>query len=70
MKHQWAILLDEFELKSKTHLTSKTQQGPGQSRGLDPLFSCCPSELPSATGRQNDRLTLRKQFLAQISFAV
>lgn len=71
MKLQWPILLDEFDAKSKELRRSNTQkrQGPSDAGALI-VYSIVIFELPSATARQNDRLTLRKQFLAKVAFAV
>jgi hypothetical protein len=70
MKYQWAILLVEFDTKSKTHLCDVKHDKAPASAGASIVYSVVNFELPSATARQNDRFTLRKQFLTKVPFAV
>lgn len=56
----------EFE---RVNFDIKHDKAPAGAGALLRLFNCI-DELPSATGRQNDRFALRKQFLAQVPFAV
>ena len=56
-------------LRGVTSVLKPKRQRPGSAGALI-VYSIVVFELPSATARQNDRLTLRKQFLAKVPFAV